>query len=308
MALPAEVTPLIGKDLVSPYQMWHGDNLSPTWCHLCWHWPIVPAAPSPGWRQRWTMAAAASISLLRHIKPLSSSSAECAAFRGARIAPAQRRLQPRKWGHWGREGSPGDAAPMAPPEHSPSLRGELPEPSGPASVLGTGGQPRLTAPAERASQSCITRRQARRERENANNRPGQKGSTVPPSCTASCSRRPPLTRGMLLVWDHLGRAAPAPPQPQRTDPVPTGAMPAHGASRALGGTGAPNLFPNPSLQPAQGSPHSHMAQPSCDPRLGFSFMKILCLCTGITSSGCPGAAPTAVLRLFWQVWFLPALE
>lgn len=181
-------------------------------------------------------------------------------------------------------------------------------PQGRRLSLAREGSPGSQLPPREQARAALRGARLRRERENANNRPGQKGSTVPPSCTASCSRRPPLTRGMLLVWDHLGRAAPAPPQPQRTDPVPTGAMPAHGASRALGDTGAPNLFPNPSLQPAQGSPHSHMAQPSCDPRLGFSFMKILCLCTGITSSGCPGAAPTAVLRLFWQVWFLPALE
>lgn len=83
-ALPAEVTPLIGKGLVSPYQTGHGDSVSPVWCHLCWHRPIVPAAPSPH------EAPAASISLLSCVKPLSPSRAECDDFRGARTAPTPR--------------------------------------------------------------------------------------------------------------------------------------------------------------------------------------------------------------------------
>lgn len=144
----------------------------------------------------------------------------------------------------------GRATLVAAPKQIPSLQGELPEPPGPASVPGTGGQPRLASPALRASQGCIRRRQARRERENALIIGlGRRGAqslhpAQPPAASA-----------------HPGDApGPAPPrqgspcahtaQGQILSPLGTAG---HGDSRALAGTGAPNPFPKSRLQPAQGS-------------------------------------------------------
>lgn len=189
---------------------------------LCVVSPLLAQAHCPS----CPLPSAASISLLSCVKPLSRSAA---AFGGAKTASAQRPSCPGN-GDAGAGWHPQSAA------HGCGVSSR--SPPGRRQRLAREGSPGSRL---KAGQGCITRRQARQERENANNRPGQKGGTVPPSCTASCSLWPPVTQGMLLLWDH-----PVPPQPQRTDPVSPGAQPAHGDSRALGGTGAPNSFPKAS--------------------------------------------------------------
>lgn len=91
-----------------------------------------------------------------------------------------------------------------------------------------------------------------------------------------------------------------------------GAKPAYGDCRALNGTGGLRAFPKPDLQPPWGSLRSlsllHgtalVIRDSAFPLL----KQPLPLCAGITSSGCPEAAPAAAQRLFKKVWLLPSLE
>lgn len=98
MAIRGEVTHrLSAKDLVSPCQAWHGESLSPIWCHLCLRRPRLPSSPRPAvGRCRGAMDAARSpCTVLGHVKP-APPPPECAKFRIAEVAPAHR--TPRWWG------------------------------------------------------------------------------------------------------------------------------------------------------------------------------------------------------------------